>query len=590
MTVDEMNAKYGKPAVTATPQIKSVPSVLEQAWSGGVPKSVPESPTFLGYKQGEESVPAETARAISSTIQSQGQKMAEEPSIVGKTAVALESPLKVGADVARGVVKAAEPIMKPISKAISAGADILQKTLPKDTLNEIGIELQTAGKNIESLKDKVGSEVFQSLKDTFDLLSTFYVGGKGATLTTKTAEATKSVVENIVKTGTEALVNAGVKTAEVIAPKTKGLSESIIANINRLNPLKRKEFVAQQGISAEKWLIERGIVGTREKTIEELANRFKTLRENVDNALDKIPGQYKDSRITIVADEAAEFAAQTESKLSGRIAELANKAKNEGLTTSEINEVKRFYERNIKTGYKKDATKTSEQIQRATNRDSGIRESLLEIADKNGFTNLREINKEIQASKFLGDEIAGKMEGQGANNLMTLTDWIAITPGAIDPTFLSGFVTKKLLSTETARAFAAKALAGFPKVKTMPLADLDEITKRATELFKKIETAKAETTQAALLADELQKSGFTMSEGVKGFITENPIPLSRNEQALIKAAKNQAEQEQIVKYILEQRSQGKAVGEGFTIQDIDNIPILNPQERFNPNKMLPDIK
>jgi len=459
--------------------------------------------------------------------------------------------------------------MKPISKAISAGADILQKTLPKDTLNEIGIELQTAGKNIESLKDKVGSEVFQSLKDTFDLLSTFYVGGKGATLTTKTAEATKSVVENIVKTGTEALVNAGVKTAEVIAPKTKGLSESIIANINRLNPLKRKEFVAQQGISAEKWLIERGIVGTREKTIEELANRFKTLRENVDNALDKIPGQYKDSRITIVADEAAEFAAQTESKLSGRIAELANKAKNEGLTTSEINEVKRFYERNIKTGYKKDATKTSEQIQRATNRDSGIRESLLEIADKNGFTNLREINKEIQASKFL---------------------WIAITPGAIDPTFLSGFVTKKLLSTETARAFAAKALAGFPKVKTMPLADLDEITKRATELFKKIETAKAETTQAALLADELQKSGFTMSEGVKGFITENPIPLSRNEQALIKAAKNQAEQEQIVKYILEQRSQGKAVGEGFTIQDIDNIPILNPQERFNPNKMLPDIK
>jgi len=102
-------------------------------------------------------------------------------------------------------------------------------------------------------------------------------------------------------------------------------------------------------------------------------------------------------------------------------------------------------------------------------------------------------------------------------------------------------------------------------------------------VLKREEDIRIETQKAALLADELQKAGFSMSEGARGFIMENPIPLTRNEQALIRSAKNMEEQKQIVNYILEQRSQGKAVGNGFTLEDVENVPILNPQERFNPS-------
>ena len=341
----------------------------------------------------------------------------------------------------------------------------------------------------------------------------------------------------------------------------------------------------------EQWLRERGIVGTREQTIKQTTENFKSLRQNVDEAFEKIPGNHRDPRITTVADEAAEFAKSTESRETGRMSQLVEKAKGEGLTMSEINEVKQFYERKIKTGYKKDPTKTSEQVQRATNRDTGIREAQLEIADKGGFTNLREMHKEIQANRFLSDEIAGRMEGQGANNMMTITDLIVLIPGlVVDRSFLAGFVAKKLFSTETVRAAAAKILSGSGKPRPLPRADLDEITKRASELLKREEDLRMETQKAALLIDELQKAGYTMSEGSKGFIVENPIPLSRNEQALIRSAENAAQQKQIVDYILEQRAKGNAVGEGFTIQDVDNVPILNPQERFNPNKMETDIE
>jgi hypothetical protein len=68
-----------------------------------------------------------------------------------------------------------------------------------------------------------------------------------------------------------------------------------------------------------------------------------------------------------------------------------------------------------------------------------------------------------------------------------------------------------------------------------------------------------------------------MSEGPMGFLTENPIPITQQEQALIRAAKNREEQLQMVKYIIEQRNQGNAVGQGFVMQKVENTPLLNPK-------------
>jgi len=562
-------------------------------------RNLKEAAFQLGEETGFNEQYAKTQQEVENTFKA----IREEPKIIGKAAA-------LGRGASFSIFQAGRTLAEPFLKSVGTGLEGIGKAysdlpgmqwlatrpITEWTLDKVSDVFSVLSKKANELEQQ-HPDIAKNTRNLGDALL-LMVGGKPAETAIKTAvQESKSVLKNTIDTtrGTARsikndIVEGAVKQGDKLAPLGTNLSESIVANINRLNPTKRQQFELQQKISPEKWLVDRGIIGTREQTITELATRFKSLRENVDEAFDKIPGTFRDKRITIVADEASEFAISTESREASRISMLAEKAKGEGLTAPEISEVKRFYERNIKTGYKKDPTKTSEQVQRATNRDSGIREAQLEIADNNGFVNLREINKEIQASKFLGDEIAGKMIGQGANNSMTLTDWIAITPGIVSPKFLAGFVTKKLLSTETVRAFAAKALAGFPKVKPPIQADLIEITKRAQEILIKLENIKVETQKMALLADELQKAGFTMSEGTKGFITKNPIPLTRQEQSLIRAAKNKEEQQQIVQYILEQRSQGNAVGEGFIIQDIDNTPILNPLERFDPNKMEPDIQ
>ena len=89
--------------------------------------------------------------------------------------------------------------------------------------------------------------------------------------------------------------------------------------------------------------------------------------------------------------------------------DLAQKAESQGLTMSEINEVKRFYEQNNKFTYGKDIT-AGEKSVRATNIDNNVREWQIDLAEENGFSNLREMNKETQASKFLLDKLVKNID------------------------------------------------------------------------------------------------------------------------------------------------------------------------------------
>ena len=82
---------------------------------------------------------------------------------------------------------------------------------------------------------------------------------------------------------------------------------------------------------------------------------------------------------------------------------------------SEINEVKRFYEQNNKLTYGKDITAGEKSI-RATNIDNAVREWQIKTAEENGFDNLREMNKETQASKFLLDKLVKNENGRLGNN------------------------------------------------------------------------------------------------------------------------------------------------------------------------------
>ena len=259
------------------------------------------------------------------------------------------------------------------------------------------------------------------------------------------------------------LTAGGIAVGKVAREGLKGLlpkSENIMNRVARLTPNQSKQFIKLAGESHGSYLTRTGNFGKPEKIVENEATKFINSLDEVDRALSQIPGTHSSPQLTTVLDDLVEReikigVANPESALVGR---LAAKNKGIGLTMSEANQIKRIYERTVKLGYQKEQNAIG--IARSTRLDNALREWQFKVADKFGFKNLPQLNKQTQLSKFIVDELGSQLGGKTGNNAITLTDWIVLSGG--DPTAISAFFAKKFFSNKGIQAGIAKKLAGKP--------------------------------------------------------------------------------------------------------------------------------
>lgn len=93
---------------------------------------------------------------------------------------------------------------------------------------------------------------------------------------------------------------------------------------------------------------------------------------------------------------------------------------------SEINEVKRAYSNNYKYSF---VDAGSEPALRSRNLQDSVRKWQFKVAEENGLTNLKDINKTTQGWKTFADSLSKKIQGSSGNNAISLTDWIALSGG-----------------------------------------------------------------------------------------------------------------------------------------------------------------
>lgn len=110
---------------------------------------------------------------------------------------------------------------------------------------------------------------------------------------------------------------------------------------------------------------------------------------------------------------------------------------------SEINQSKRRMAENNPVNWLTDSA--SNRVQTIKKISDEVRNWQFDQAEKAGFTNLKEINKQTQALYRLHEGISKWNEKMDANNKISLTDYLAFDA---DP---SVFVAKKVLSNPTVR-------------------------------------------------------------------------------------------------------------------------------------------
>ena len=200
----------------------------------------------------------------------------------------------------------------------------------------------------------------------------------------------------------------------------------------------------------------RGMTKTWDDAVVEATNLWQKSKEQADDALKAIQWRFKftdewEDLLKTTIDDLETRLANTKSPDAKRISQLKAKYEDSGLTMSEINEVKRAYSNNYKYSF---VDAGSESALRSRNLQDAVRKWQFKVAEENGLTNLKDINKTTQGWKMFADSLSKKIQGSSGNNAVSLTDWIALSGWS--PENIALYLGKKLASSDTIKRWAIK--------------------------------------------------------------------------------------------------------------------------------------
>lgn len=366
----------------------------------------------------------------------------------GQTGTSVVSPIEAGAKVGAGAVETAlsplAPLFSPVGKFIGYISDKIgsNKAVQDFATSPVGEATSRAAETVGNLATIAGT-------------AAGVVGApKAAATVSNAASKTSAALSGIADTGTTGIRAA---TSKALDP-TK-----IMQRVARISKGKQADFEKLAGQSVGSYLVDRGIFGNVDQISTQLFDTFQKSKAAADTALERIDGTFQVKPIGTALDEL--FARETRVSSPGaksrdfdRVRQLKQKHEKDGLTMSEINEVKRIYERNVRVDYLK--SQKPEGVARATSLDTMIRQWQRETAEKYGLKNLSNINKETQLSKQLLDDLGREYAGSAGNNAVSLTDWILLS--GLDPTAIGAFLVKKGSASKTVQSAIAKQLAPEP--------------------------------------------------------------------------------------------------------------------------------
>lgn len=281
-------------------------------------------------------------------------------------------------------------------------------------------------------------------------------------------------------TGLKEFANSGIKEFGQIGIQSSiksGLSpEDLMQRVARVSKGKQTEFEKRAGQSIGGYLVDRGIFGDPDAITSQLYERMQMSKGRVDAGLAKVGGTYKDDAVLDALEQLAErevrvSSPRTPSPDQRRVSELLSKHNKDGLTLTEVNEVKRLYERNVQLDYLKD--NVSDKVAQAKNIDNKLRDFVETKADQGGFSTVKALNKETALAKQLLDDLGAEYAGQAGNNLVSLSDAFFLAEAAGNPAALAAFGLKKGLSSKAAMSAVAKIIAGKRQRKGLPSGDVE---------------------------------------------------------------------------------------------------------------------
>jgi hypothetical protein len=442
----------------ASVKTSNAPSILEKIKGSGTVQRLSD----VGNAAGED---------ISNAIQGEGEFQGQSPLARGVQAVATASSVPV-----QGAVALAP---KPVRQGIEKVGQIVGEGFKMLTDKIAGTELfKGAAGNLIVNTD--GTVDFQpnDLSSVEEPLKVASGGGEisgnvlGAQGTVSTLNKGVQFYDTALQASKRRIDDAAAELAPVGASGAQGIQiaeqlglapENIMQRVARVSKGKQAKFEEMSnGESIGKYLVNRNIFGTPDQIVDQLYERMKQSKDTLDQSLANIPGEFKAPQVKTALDQLIErdTSVSTPGALSpdsNRITQLWKKYNQQGLTISEVNEVKRLYERNVRVDYLTVGAQ-AKGLAQATNIDSALRNLVEDKASKAGVETVRQLNKETQLARQLVDDIGAEYAGQAGNNAIGLTDAIFLAESFGNPVAAVAFGVKKGLGNRAVMSSIAKMM------------------------------------------------------------------------------------------------------------------------------------
>lgn len=243
-----------------------------------------------------------------------------------------------------------------------------------------------------------------------------------------------------------------------------------------LNPtdIRRIRQPNYAGKDPAEWLLERGFKGSQDQLVNRLDDYSSLTKSQVDNGLDKLT-----TRVTIEnATPALKTLDVLIDDLKGvvgmeeKLAELTKLRGQSSFSVAELNEIKRLGD-NLSNIYKTTgAVKDSAKAQGLANVRNELKTLIENEAAKQGFDNVKQLNKETQVSKEISDALKKRLDVESKLPTLGLRDAI-LGVGGFATGGLGGalgvVITKKVLESPAFRTYLANKLKQLTPTETSAL-------------------------------------------------------------------------------------------------------------------------
>ena len=355
---------------------------------------------------------------------------------------------------------------------------------------------------------------------------------------------------------------------------------------NKMNKSQAVKFFNKYGTDYGNWMAQRWFNQSYDNNINALWDYAEYVQGQKADVLGTIRQRYRDPRVDDMLSDALAKAEYIKSPDLSKIESLVLKNSQGWLTPQDVDWVRQWFGYNVPLRF--DGTDVSGTVARNNNIYTAVREFLEEVADENGFSQLRDLNREIAATHHIIEATTRYYNWVATNDTVSLKDLVTLAWAMANPKARPVVIMQQIIKVPSVQdAILKKLIKGKTTTERNQIKiDLDKIKKIQDEAEQRrmleewiakwnLKVEEATKAMNNRLPENITQWGVVAWD--KGIVSPNPSSPTYQEMGL-GTIRETASPQYLLRAIVEQLKQSNLIKDLNTAEAVaDILSNLSPE-------------